>query len=184
MVANPAAAGFEYVMSSAQVLESPIELVPIPGGTFLMGSPESETGRYPQEGPQTQVKLTRPFWMGKYAVTVGQWRRICRTGLLEQAAAVLADDKEYDFFAGRKMRLRDFYQKDRNGDPASLLTNTDENAPMHFVNWDEAVDFCGRLNETEASRLPDGYEYRLPTDAEREYACRAGTAAATYAGDL
>jgi sulfatase modifying factor 1 len=55
---------------------------------------------------------------------------------------------------------------------------------MYWVSWDEAVEFCRRLNEREADRLPAGYEYRLPTEAEWEYACRAGTTDATYGGNL
>jgi formylglycine-generating enzyme required for sulfatase activity len=52
-----------------------------------------------------------------------------------------------------------------------------ENAPVENVSWDDALDFCRRINERERSlgRLPAGYEYRLPTEAEWEYACRAGT---------
>jgi formylglycine-generating enzyme required for sulfatase activity len=154
--------------------DSFLQLAPIPAGSFIMGSPNSETGRHPQEGPQTQVTLTRSFWMAKTSVTVGQWKEIMGTGLLEQAAAVLADDTAYDFWEGKRMILRDFYQKKRESDPASLLSNTDENAPMHFVNWEEGREFCRRLNERERARLPAGYEYRFPTDAEREYACRGG----------
>jgi len=67
-----------------------------------------------------------------------------------------------------------------------LLFTASDNAPMFFVNWEDAVGFCNRLTEREriAGRLKSDYEYRLPTEAEWEYACRAGTTTATYAGDL
>jgi formylglycine-generating enzyme len=116
-----------------------MELALIPAGSFLMGSPESEPGRFDNEGPQHRVTLTRPFYISVYPMTAGQ-------GI--QASS--------DFLHGPS--VEDYVME----------------YPLDSLNWEEAVDFCDRL-----SRLPEeqaaGRTYRLPTEAEWEYACRAGT---------
>ncbi|NEQ32761.1 MAG: formylglycine-generating enzyme family protein [Leptolyngbya sp. SIO4C5] len=112
----------------------------IPGGTFTMGSPEDELGRYDDEGPQHDVTV-QTFLMGRYPVTQAQWRTIAtRTDL--------------------KVNI------DLDPDPSKFKG---ENRPVEQVSWYDAVEFCQRL-----SRLTS-HTYRLPTEAEWEYACRAGT---------
>jgi formylglycine-generating enzyme required for sulfatase activity len=107
----------------------------VPGGSFLMGSPENEPGRHSSEGPQHRVNVPG-FYIGKYEVTQAQWR------------AVIGGDRPY---------INDDF-------PES-------------VSWNDAKEFCRKLS------LLTGEEYRLPTEAEWEYACRAMTDGA-YAGDL
>jgi formylglycine-generating enzyme required for sulfatase activity len=127
-----------------------------PPGTFLMGSPSSEPEREKDEGPAI-VTLSRGFWMGKYEVTQSQWQTVMGASAQEQLAKAKG--------------------------PA--LRGEGPEYPIYDVNLDEAVEFCRRLTETErrAGRLPAGWEYRLPTDAQWEYACRAGTTTATAFGD-
>jgi formylglycine-generating enzyme required for sulfatase activity len=123
-----------------------LDLVKIPGGKFLMGSPEGEEGRYDDEGPQHQVNI-QPFWMGKFPVTQGQW-------------AVVATWPKVEI--------------DLQPDPSNFKG---ANRPVEQVSWDEAVEFCARLTRKK------GRIYRLPSEAEWEYACRAGTTTPFYFGE-
>ncbi|ALF55774.1 sulfatase-modifying factor protein [Nostoc piscinale CENA21] len=123
-----------------------LEMVSIPGGKFLMGSPESEEGRYDSESPQHNVTVP-PFFMGKFPVTQRQWQ------------AVAALDK---------------VNIDLNPDPSRFKG---ANRPVERVSWDDAVEFCVRLLKK------TGKIYRLPSEAEWEYACRAGTTTPFYFGE-
>ncbi len=116
-----------------------LEMVYIPAGKFLMGSPETEKGRYSREGPQHWINIARPFWMGKYPVTQEQYRIIM--------------GKNPSYFPGDKR-------------------------PVETVSWDEAKTFCKKLSE----RL--GIVFDLPSEAQWEYACRAGTTTAFYFGEV
>ncbi len=126
-----------------------VKLCWCPSGTFTMGSPRSEVERRPDE-TQVVVTLTRGFWMGKFAVTQGQWKRVM--GKLPGELTVKGGD----------------------GD----------NFPVYNLNFAEAEAFCRKLTQlAHQSRLPSDWEFRLPTEAQREYACRAGTTTATAFGD-
>ena len=116
-----------------------LEMVKVPGGEFLMGSPEREKGRYESESPQHLVTVLQ-FWMGKYPVTQTQYRAVM-------------------------------------GENPSLFTENGANRPVEWVSWNDAVSFCQRLSD----RM--GQEYRLPSEAEWEYACRAGTETSYYFGE-
>ena len=117
-----------------------LELIWIKPGTFMMGSPATEVGRNKAEGPQMIVTLTKGFWLGKTAVTQGQ----------------------YEAFVGTN---------------PSTFKDVGPDAPVEHVSWLDAMEFCKKLNAREraAGRLPAGYAYTLPTEAQWEYACRAGT---------
>ncbi len=122
-------------------------MVWIPSGTFLMGSPASEQGRQSDEGPQTEVTLSRGFFMSRFEVTQTEY------------VPVMANNPSY-------------FQ----GNP---------NLPVEQVTWNDATNYCGKLTQAErtAGRLPAGWSYRLPTEAQWEYACRAGTTTRFYFGD-
>jgi len=113
-----------------------LEMVYIPGGTFLMGSPETEEGSSNDERPQHTVMVT-PFFMSKFPVTQAQWEAVMGT--------------HPSYFKGAKR-------------------------PVEDVSWGDAVEFCRRLSKK------TGHTYRLPSEAEWEYACRAGTTTPFYFG--
>ena len=174
-----------FAAASHRIDELDLTLVPIPAGAFTMGSPDGEAGRRSDEGPKTRVTITRDFWLGRTEVTHAQWKAIMKTDLTEQARLALADDTVYAI-SGKDRSVREYYNVKSDADPQRFVDNPADNAPMCWISWDEAVTFCRRLTEREraAKRLPPGYVYRLPTEAEWEYACRAGNEAATYAGDM
>ncbi len=141
----------------------PLEMVWIAPGTFTMGSPSSESGRFDNE-TQHRVTLTKGYWLGKYEVTQGQWQ------------AVMGNNPSY-FKKGRVIETHIF--------SADEIDNEDKSRhPVEQVSWNDAQEYCRKLTEREraAGRLPAGYEYSLPTEAQWEFACRAGTTG-PYAGN-
>lgn len=165
--------------------DTTLEMVWIPKGSFVMGSLESQRMSKADERPQTEVTLTAGFWLGKTMVTIGQWKGLTGLDVRGQLIKVINDDTLYDL-GGKKQTVRDFMRFSRDADAGRYLAGEGLDLPMYFVSWNEAVEFCRRLNEREraAARLPSGYEYNLPTEAQFEYACRAGTTGDTYAGAL
>jgi formylglycine-generating enzyme required for sulfatase activity len=166
-------------------------VVPLPGhkflpmawispGTFMMGSPDTEKGRKPDESPQTRVTLTKGYWLGNTEVTIGQWKAVTGESLRDKVIKLLNDETLYDF-DGKQMKERDFMHFDKN-DPDKIMANEDDRLPMYFVSWNEAMDFCRKLTKREhkLGRLPAGYQYTLPTEAQWEYGCRAGSIGASY----
>lgn len=115
-----------------------LKLIFVPGGSYQIGSPATEVGRFGCEGPSHTVTIA-PFWMGKYPVTQAQWKAIASLPQVH-----------------RDLKLRPSYFSGRNH-------------PVEQVSWEEVIEFCARLTQKA------GQTYRLPTEAEWEYACRAGT---------
>ncbi len=114
-----------------------LEMVSIPGGSFMMGSPESEEGRYEDESPQHQVSVP-PFFLGKYPVTQQQYETVM-------------------------------------GNNPSRFKGA--NRPVEWVSWNDATEFCRQLSRK------TGRQYRLPSEAQWEYTCRAGTTTPFYFGE-
>jgi len=142
------------------------EMLPIPGGTFLMGSPESEKGRNPDEGPRHPVTI-RPFWMGKCEVTWDEFDAYMKEmGLSNKDALRMLLKEKPDAITGPTPPYVDeTYGHGRTGHPAICMT-------QHC-----ATEYCRWLS------MKTGKTYRLPTEAEWEYAARAGTKTAYFFGD-
>ncbi len=124
------------------IIENPgnkvtLEMVKIPAGRFLMGSPDKEAGRYNNEGPQHYVDVPE-FFIGKYPVTQAQWQAIM-------------------------------------GNNPSRFEGA--NRPVETVNWYKAREFCQKLSQI------TNKNYRLPSESQWEYACRAGTTTPFYFGE-
>jgi len=132
---------------SSPVNPDPEHLVWIQPGSFTMGSSATEKARRADEGPQTQVTISKGFWMSKYETTQ------------EEYLAVM------------------------DNNPSNVTG--DLKRPVEQVSWEDATNYCSKLTAREraAGRLLSGYAYRLPTEAEWEYACRAGTTNATAYGN-
>jgi formylglycine-generating enzyme required for sulfatase activity len=110
-----------------------MEFVLVPAGEFMMGSPDDEIDRKPDEA-QHRVRITRDFYLGKYEVTQGEWGRIM-------------------------------------GENPSHFKDCGSRCPVERVSWYRVQGFIARLSDISRSGA-----FRLPTEAEWEYACRAGTA--------
>jgi formylglycine-generating enzyme required for sulfatase activity len=123
-----------------------LDMVLIPGGTFLMGSPQDEPERRDSESPQHEVTVPS-FFMGKYPVTQAQWKALAALPKVNQVL---------------KPNPSDFKGSDR---------------PVENVSWHDATEFCRRLAQ-KTSR-----PYRLPSEAEWEYAARARTTTPFYFGE-
>ncbi|HHM12237.1 MAG TPA: hypothetical protein ENJ16_01690, partial [Planctomycetaceae bacterium] len=144
----------------------------IPAGEFWMGSPESEKGRDDDEGPRHPVRITRPFYLGVHEVTKGQFAAFVR-------ATGYRTEPERDGGGGWGYNAKE--KKLEGRDPKYSWRYTgfpyEDDHPVVNVTWNDAKAFCAWLSRKE------GRTYRLPTEAEWEYACRAGTTTAYYHGD-
>jgi formylglycine-generating enzyme required for sulfatase activity len=126
------------------VYGAPLEMVWIPAGKFMMGSPESENARVGNEGPRHEVTISRGFWMSKYEITQAQWEKM------------------------------------PPGKNPSSVKNPGN--PVESVSWESCRNFVDELNNR-ARGTNYHLEFRLPTEAQWEYACRAGTTTAFHYGD-
>ncbi|MGA9341177.1 MAG: SUMF1/EgtB/PvdO family nonheme iron enzyme [Rhodanobacteraceae bacterium] len=139
-------------------------LVVIPTGSFTMGSPEDEIGRSEDEGPQRQVHITSGFALGQSEVTVGEFRDFVAAGNYRTDAEKIGSASVYDERTGRMVNRRGVtWRDDYHGSPAAA------NLPVINVSWSDAEAYLAWLSEH------TGKAYRLPSEAEFEYALRAGS---------
>ncbi|HNQ89129.1 MAG TPA: formylglycine-generating enzyme family protein [Verrucomicrobiota bacterium] len=138
-----------------------MKLAQLPNGEFMMGSPPTEDRRWDHEGPQHLVRLSRPFWMALHPVTVGQFRAFVD-------AMRYRTEAERDGGGGFAWVNGDSVQDPRYTWRNVGFDQTDDE-PVVNVSWNDAAAFCQWLTHVE------GLRFRLPTEAEWEYACRAGT---------
>ena len=122
----------------------PLELLWIPPGTFLMGSPDDEQDSLADERPQHEVTISEGFWMGKYQITQEQWE------------VIMGENPSSNHFKG-------------------------ESRPMENVSWYDITELGGYLHYL--NTIYPEYTFRLPSEAEWEYAYRAGTTTRFYWGD-
>ncbi len=147
-------------------------LIVIPTGGFIMGSPETEAGRRPNEEPQREVKISVGFALGRDEVTVAQFREFIKAGDYITDAQKMGVSSVYDESSGRMTDQRGVtWQDDYKGDHAA------DNLPVVHVSWNDANAYSEWLSARTGKR------YRLPSEAEFEYALRAGSAKLYWWGD-
>lgn len=133
-----------------------MKLVEIPPGEFMMGAPETEGLSRDAERPIHKVRITKPLLVGQFEVTQAEYERVTGTN-------------------------PSWFQKGGGGDKKVAGLDTSR-FPVESLNWDAAVEFCLKLSDLPAEKAA-GRVYRLPSEAEWQYACRAGTTTAFHYGD-
>ncbi|MCW0219963.1 MAG: SUMF1/EgtB/PvdO family nonheme iron enzyme [Prosthecobacter sp.] len=148
---------------------APYSMVAIKSGEFMMGSPDSEADRTDDEGPQVKVKI-QPFWIGKYEITWDEYEpfQLTAEGRNKDGSRKVwsPNDKPEDLISQPTPPYQPMdFGMGRNGFPAICMT---QHAANKYCQWLSAQT---------------GHFYRLPTEAEWEYAARAGTTTAYFFGD-
>ncbi len=168
-----------------------LAMVWIPPGEFTMGSPPTEAERWPDEEPPTPVSFPAGFWMAKTPVTQAQWAAVMDEPFWRLRARAEIYWRTLVEDGGLTIDGRVVFSAAECGRIAALIASDPEAYgkgdpfPVYYVSWEEAAEFCRRLTEHErkAGRLPEGHSYALPSEAQWEYAVRAGTTGRWSFGD-
>ncbi len=146
-----------------------LDTVLIPSGSFLMG----DNSGLDDEKPVHKVTITKPFYLGRHEVTVGQFRRFL------EATGYVTDAERGTGFRGAFGWDLDKMEFQMNEDYSWRSTGfaQSDDHPVVNVSWNDAMEFCRWMSRQ------FGGDYRLPTEAEWEYACRAGTTTGYYHGN-
>jgi formylglycine-generating enzyme required for sulfatase activity len=152
--------------------EVQFEMIPVPGGTFKIGSPEDEPGRADDEGPQLEVTVD-PMWVAKKEVTWAQYKQFMKLyGIFKEFEAKgerkVTDDNMVDAITAPTELYDPTYTYEYGEEPDQPAVTMTQYAAQQFTKW--------------LSRIT-GQQFRLPTEAEWEYAARAGTTTAYSFGD-
>jgi formylglycine-generating enzyme required for sulfatase activity len=149
-----------------------MKLVLIPAGEFQMGASDDDADAEDHERPRHRVRIARPFYLATHETTVGAFRKfVDATGYKTTAETDGKGSSGYD------EQTRGFVYGRPGYTWKSLGWRQEDDHPVLNVSWHDAVAFCQWLSEKEGQR------YRLPTEAEWEYACRAGTTTRFFSGD-
>jgi len=162
-----------------------------PPGEFWMGSPGFEQQAVKpwldaSDELAHRVVFTRGFWMGEHEVTQGEWRVIMGRSLRDEVEAMLEETGQIDAERRRIREVREFIEGASGSAAENQIGVEGEGMPIYWVKWEQAAEYCRRLTERErsAGRLSEGARYALPTEAQWEYACRAGSRTSVYTGDV
>ena len=148
-------------------------LIKIPPGEFSMGSPATDPAAPPDERPGHLVRITRPFYLGETEVTVAQFRRfVDATSYRTTAESRKGGGRMFDVTTRKVEQKPEFNWRHPDGSHPF-----GDQEPVVQVSWKDAVAFCEALTSVEGRLI------RLPTEAEWEYACRAGTTTRWCSGD-
>ena len=171
------------VVLAAEVITNSIgmQLVAIPAGEFLMGAEEDRAdtlNHYPYcdpkwldgELPRHKVRITKSFYMGQHEVTLAQFLKFYHAA--NYKVEIERDGKPSWGYQDGKL-----IESNRFRPWAPLAWKPEMDHPVIYVSWNDAVAFCEWLSKKE------GKTYRLPTEAEWEYSCRAGTSSRYHFGD-
>ena len=140
------------------------ELVGVPGGSYMMGSPRGEKGRYRNEGPVHRVTLSKPIAVGVYEVTRGEWSVFAsETGHSAGSSCLMDEGGQWKKQSGSGWRNPGFSQEERE--------------PVVCVSWEDTQAYVGWLSKK------TGHAYRLLSESEWEYAARGGTSTSRYWGE-
>lgn len=162
-----------------------------PPGEFWMGSLPLEQGLAKKWGydghneKRHRVHLSRGFWLSECEVTQAEWKTVMVRELRNEVTAMMQSTRLFNV-GGKIMTMRDMHGAHPKDSVQKFMGIKARDYPIYWIDWEEAQEYCQRLTERERGLgvLPAGWKYSLPSEAQWEYACRAGSSGHIYSGDL